>query len=132
MKVIPLVMGAFLAAGTLQGDEDQEKPKKRTMKDRVWVEGKIVCIGCTLAKEHGVEAQCTLHARHAQGLLDKDGKLWTIVDNARGHLVITNAKLRDKPVRAYGWQYKDHQYIELWKYALKRKDEWVGYDFCKT
>ena len=102
------------------------------MTDRVWVEGKIVCIGCTLSGEYGVDAQCTLHAWHAQGFLDRDGRLWTFVDNNRGHRVISNAKLRGKNVKVYGWPLKKHRYLELWKYSLKTGDQWVGYDFCKT
>ena len=125
------VLGSLLTVGALQ-DKDQEKPKKREMKDRIWVEGKIVCIGCTLAKERGVDSQCTLHAKHAQGFLDKKGRIWTLVDNSRGHGVITNTKLRDKSIRLFGWQYKKHQYIEVWKYAIKPKDAWVGWDYCKT
>lgn len=63
-----------------------EQAKKRDLKDRVEIAGKIVCIGCTLEKESGAEAQCTLHSKHAQGLLDAEGKLWTFVDNAKGHM----------------------------------------------
>ena len=96
------------------------------------MEGKFVCIGCTLAKEFGVEAQCTLHAKHALGFLDGDGKLWTIVDNARGHKVITNRELRGQDVQVYGWKYKKHQFVELWRYKVKDEKNWIGYDYCRT
>ena len=131
MKTFAVLLASLLTVGAMQ-DKTQEKPEKRKMKDRKWVEGKIVCIGCQLEKERGVNSQCTLHAKHAQGFLDKDGRIWTLVDNARGHGVIANAKLRGKNIRLFGWQFKKHQYLELWKYALKQKDAWVGWDYCKT
>ena len=108
-------------------DKSQDKPKKRELKDRVKVEGKIVCVGCTLAEEYGANAQCTLHAKHAQALLDTEGKLWTIVDNARGHLVITNKKLRNQTVRVFGWPYKKHQHIEAstWTTSRRSTTRWV-------
>ena len=127
MKTLGAVAALFALAAL-----PQDKPKKRELKDRVKVEGRIVCGGCTLAEEYGANAQCTLHAKHAQAFLDTKGKLWTIVDNARGHLVIANKKLRNQAVRVFGWPYKKHQHIEIWKYELKKREKWVGYDFCKT
>lgn len=109
-----------------------EQAKKRDLKDRVEVAGKVVCIGCTLEKEAGAEAQCTLHSKHAQGLLDAEGKLWTFVDNAKGHIVATNAKLKDKEVKLLGWKFPKGQYIEVSKYQVKEGEKWIAWDYCKT
>lgn len=106
--------------------------KKRDLKDRVEVAGTIVCIGCTLEKEAGAEAQCTLHAKHGQGLKAADGTLWTLIDNAKGHPVITNEKLRGKDVKILGWKYPKASYIEVSKYQVKEGDKWIAYDYCKT
>ena len=125
-----IMVGALLLLGS--ASQAQDKAKNRELKDRVKLEGHIVCIGCTLAKEVGANSQCTLHAKHALGFLDKAGKLWPIVDNARGHLVMTNKKLRDKDVRVFGWSYKKLQHLEIWNYELKKGKKWLGYDFCKT
>lgn len=110
----------------------QEGAKKRELKDRVEIEGTIVCVGCTLEKGGGADAQCTLHAKHAQGLLGKDGLLYTLLDNAKGHLVISNDKLRGKEVKLFGWTYPKSQVIEVSKYKLKEGDAWVQWDYCKT
>jgi hypothetical protein len=110
----------------------QEKAKKRELKDRIEIPGTIVCIGCTLEKEAGAEAQCTLHAKHAQGLLAADGTLWTLVDNAKGHIVMTNEKLRGKEVKLLGWKYPKAQYVEISKYQLNEGGKWVAYDYCKS
>jgi len=107
--------------------------KQRDNKDRQEIAGKIVCIGCTLQKqEGGANSQCTLHAKHALGLLAADGTLWTFVDNAKGHLVIGNAKLKDKEVKIFGWKFAKAQYVEVSKYQVKDGDKWVPYDYCKT
>ena len=106
--------------------------KKRELKDRVEIEGSIVCVGCTLEKGSGADAQCTLHAKHAQGLLGKDGMLYTFLDNAKGHIVMTNDKLRGKEVKILGWTYPKSQVIEIFKYQVKEGDKWVAFDYCKT
>lgn len=128
MRTLTLLLAVVAAAGAAQ-----EGPKKRENKDRKEFAGKIVCVGCTLEnQEGGADAQCTLHAKHAQGLLMEDGTLWSIVDNAKGHLVITNPKLRGKEVKVLGWKFPKAQYVELSKYQIKEGDNWVAYDFCKT
>jgi len=106
--------------------------KKRDLKDRVEIAGTIVCIGCTLEKEAGADAQCTLHARHAQGLKAADGTLWTFVDNAKGHHLITNDKLRGKEVKVLGWKFPKSSYIELSKYQVKDGETWASWDYCRT
>lgn len=121
-----------LAAALLALAPAQEK-KKRELKDRVEIAGTIVCVGCALAdQDGGADSMCTLHAKHAQGLKMSDGTLWTFVDNDRGHLVITNAKLRGKEVKIHGWKFPKAQYIEVSKYQVKEGDKWIGWDFCKT
>ena len=126
MKTLAAVLALLAVAAA------PPQAQKRALKDRVEIAGKIVCIGCTLEKEAGADAQCTLHSKHAQGLLAADGTLWTLVDNAKGHLVITNPKLKDKEVRILGWKFPKGQYLEVSKYQVKEGEKWVAYDYCKT
>jgi len=124
-------IAALVSAGLVAGAQD--KPKKRELKDRTEVAGTIVCVGCTLEnQEGGADAQCTLHAKHAQGLLAPDGTLWSFVDNAKGHLLITNAKLRGKEVKILGWKFPKAQYVEVFKYQVKEGENWVAIDYCKN
>lgn len=110
----------------------QEHPKKRELAARAEFPGTIVCIGCTLENQPGgADSQCTLHSKHAQGLLAPDGSLWTFVDNAKGHLVISNDKLRGKEVKVLGWKFPKAQYIEVSKYQVNDGGKWVAYDYCK-
>lgn len=139
-----LLMGIGAAAAVALGlvaARAQDKPPadpadapvaKRTLAQRVEIPGRIVCIGCWLDKRAGAESQCTLHAKHAQGLLAADGTLWTLVDNARGHGVITKAKLRDKEIEIKGWRYPKGQYVEVWSYQLRDGGAWTGWDWCKV
>jgi hypothetical protein len=131
MRAVSFVAAVLALAGAV--GIAQDKFKKRDNKDRQEHPGKIVCIGCTLEnQEGGANAQCTLHSKHALGLLAADGTLWTFVDNAKGHLVITNGKLRDKEVKVLGWKFPKTQYLEISKYQVKDGDKWVPYDYCKT
>ena len=137
MRKPPLLAAALLAvsvalAGAVALAQDA-KPSLRTLEQRVEVAGKVVCIGCTLQQqEGGADAQCTLHAKHAQGLLAADGTLWTFVDNARGHAVITNDKLRGKELKVVGWKFPKAQYVEVSKYHVRDGEKWAGWDWCKT
>lgn len=134
MKAVSVVVGVLvLGAFALAQENTPGKFKKRELKDRVEIAGTIVCIGCTLEKQDGgADAQCTLHAKHAQGLLAADGALWTLVDNAKGRRVITNEKLRGKEVKILGWKFPKAQYVEVSKYQVKEGDAWVAYDYCKN
>lgn len=123
-----LVSVLVLSAVALAGDAPA---KRRENKDRVEIPGTIACLGCTL-ESWGADAQVTLHSKHAQGLLMPDGTLWTFVDNAKGHGVITNEKLKDKEVKVLGWKWPKAQYVEISKYSVKEGDAWVAFDWCKT
>lgn len=124
------LVGAVLLA---QDSPEKKKFEKRKLSDRQWVEGKIVCIGCELEdQDGGAESQCTLFAKHAQGLKLANGTIWTLVNNQRGNSVITNDKLRGKDAKIFGWKFPKSQYIELWRYQLREGEKWVDYDFCKN
>ncbi|MEK7466805.1 MAG: hypothetical protein AAB074_05250 [Planctomycetota bacterium] len=124
MKTLCIALLAVPLA-VLAGDE----AKKPDFKKLTQTAGTIVCVGCELDKE-GADAQCTLHSKHAQGLKDAEGKMWTLVDNVHGHGVITNEKLRGKEVRIHGWTFAKAQYIGVWKYEVKDGDKWVSYAYC--
>jgi len=129
LALLVLVLSALVAPTAAP----QDAPRKRGLKDRQEIAGKVVCIGCTLqAQEGGADSQCTLHAKHAQGLLLPDGTLWTFVDNARGHPVVANPKLRDREVKVLGWRFPKAQYLEVWRYDLREGESWVAWDWCRN
>ena len=128
-KRLTLVAGfACITAGLVMAEE---AAKRRDNKDRIEVTGTFASVGATL-EARGANAEDTLFTKGALGLIDADGALWTIVDNAKDHGIVTNAKLKGKEVRALGWKFPKTQFIEISKYQLKEGDKWVAYDYCKT
>ena len=126
-----LVAVAVVATGLRALAEEETQVAKRAFEDRKEYVGTIVCLGCELEKR-GADAQCTLHAAHAQGLLAEDGTLWTFIDNARGHHLITNKKLLGQPIKVVGWKFPKAQYIEAHSYYVKKGEEWVHWDYCRV
>lgn len=128
MKRIAIALALLGLAGLAQ-----EKFSPRENKDRTEFTGKIVCIGCQLQQQQGgADSECTLHAKHAQGLVTEDGWLFTFVDNTRGHHLITNKKLLGQEIQVLGWTFPKSKYIEVSKYKLKKDGEWVQHDYCKV
>ncbi len=128
-RILPAVAAlALLATTVFAGDAPA---KRREDKDRVEIPATVACVACTL-ESWGADAQATLYSKHAQGLLLPDGTLWSIVDNAKGHGLVTNEKLKDKEIKVLGWKFAKAQYVEVSKYSLKDGDKWVAYDFCKN
>jgi hypothetical protein len=83
--------------------------------DKVTLKGQLVCVGCSLKKLDGANAQCNLFAHHAIGFKTADGLLWSFVDNAKGHDVIRAHKLVEKGKNATvtGWIYPAAHFIEI-------------------
>lgn len=100
----------FSATVALAGGWDAKKGL-----DRVTIKGELVCIGCSLKKMDGANAQCNLFAHHAIGFKTADGLLWSIVDNEKGHDVIRAHRLLEKGVKATitGWLYPVAHFIEI-------------------
>lgn len=99
-------------------------------RERATIGGKIVCVGCYLAT-YGAQAQCTLYAKHAQGLLAEDGALYTFLDNARGHALIAEKKLRDRTAKIEAFRFPKAQVLEVVRYQLEEGGAFVQYDYCK-
>ncbi len=81
---------------------------------KMTVNGKLVCLGCSLKKLDGANAQCNLYSHHAIGFKTADGALWSIVDNAKGHDIIMGHKLLEKKdATITGWLYPSAHFIEI-------------------
>ncbi len=94
---------------TFAGGWDTEKGL-----DQVSLKGELVCLGCTLKKMNGQNAQCSLYSQHSIGFKSKDGTLWNIVENAKGHDIIRAHKLLGhKQATITGWLYPIAHQIEI-------------------
>jgi len=82
--------------------------------DQITVEAELVCLGCSLKKLSGANAQCGLYTLHDVGVKLPDGSLWTIVNNAVGHDTIRAHKMViGKKAKITGWLYPNANHIEF-------------------
>lgn len=82
--------------------------------DQINIEAELVCLGCSLKKLSGANAQCGLYTQHDVGLKLADGSLWSIVNNAAGHDTIRAHKLAiGKTASITGWLYPNANHIEI-------------------
>jgi len=82
--------------------------------DKLTLKGELVCIGCSLKKLNGANAQCNLYSHHAIGFKSADGTLWSIVDNAVGHdITRAHELLEHKNAKITGWIYPLANFIEI-------------------
>lgn len=126
---------SFVVVFSVIAGEEQKVPPNSPLRlsKRVEVEGKIICIGCELKnRDKDFDPQCTLYSKHGQGLLSSDGSIYSFVDNAKGHLVVSSDKLKGKDVKILGWKFPNAQIIEVSRYSVKDGEKWIAYDFCKS
>lgn len=82
--------------------------------DKMTIKGELVCVGCSLKKMNGANAQCNLFAHHAIGFKSADGSYWSIIDNAAGHDIIRAHQLVEgKTAGISGWLYPIANMIEI-------------------
>lgn len=127
LSMLFLALIATLLVASARAD-DAKAPKKQ----KVELAGKLVCVGCHLEKEYGAEAQCTVHAKHAQGFLADDGTLYTVLDNARGHFLIAEKKLAGTPLQIEGYVFPKAHVLEVVRFKKKQGEQWVQQDYCKN
>jgi len=111
MKKLILTTFVLIAmtSSALAGGWDADKGM-----DKSTLKGELVCIGCSLKKLSGANAQCSLYAQHAIGFKAADGTLWSFVDNAKGHDIINaHTLLEKKDATVTGWIYPAAHFIEI-------------------
>ncbi len=107
--IVTVMVIALTAPFSHAGGWDKDKGL-----DKVTVKGDLVCIGCSLKKMNGANAQCSLYSQHAIGFKSADGTLWSIVDNAKGHDIIrAHNLLGKKKATITGWIYPLAHFIEI-------------------
>ena len=78
------------------------------------VTGELVCLGCSLKKLSGANAECSLYTQHDLGVKLADGSLWSIVNNQKGHDIIrAHGLLNHKVATITGWLYPNANHIEI-------------------
>ena len=102
-----LVLGLLLTSlNTLLFAQEKAKDEYEIIK------GKVVCQGCTLKKEKGAKAQCSIYG-HINAIKTKDGKIWTILENDKSTELINNHDYAGKDIEIKGKKFAEAQIIEV-------------------
>lgn len=86
------------------------------------LEGKLVCLGCTLKKNDGVQAQCSTYG-HKGALQTSDGSLWSFVENDRSKKLINDTSLHGKSVKVTGTIIEKAKRIDVASYEVDGKKQ---------
>ncbi len=82
--------------------------------DKMTMTVELVCLGCSLKRLSGANAQCDLYSQHDVGVKLADGSLWSLVNNAKGHDVIkAHTLVIGKKANLTGWLYPNAHHIEI-------------------
>ncbi|MBI3921536.1 MAG: hypothetical protein HY318_08980 [Armatimonadetes bacterium] len=115
---LTIALGLFAMAAMSAGVMAREdKAAKETT-----LSGTLVCIGCTLNKEHGAKAQCSVYG-HQHGLRTADGKIYTFLENdqskdLRAGKSKDEDNLHGKKVEVTGTVFPKTQIIDVTSYKL--------------
>ncbi len=103
------LLTVLLLAPVFAGGWDKEKGQ-----GVITLKGELICIGCSLKKLSGANAQCNLYGSHDVGLKLADGTFWNFVNNATGHDIIrAHDAVIGKTAKVTGWLYPNAHMIEI-------------------
>ena len=104
-----LMLAVALAAPAFGGGWDKEKGL-----DTITLKGELICVGCSLKRLSGANAQCSLFGGHDVGIKLADGTFWNFVNNATGHDIIrAHGAVIGKTATVTGWIYPNAHMIEI-------------------
>ena len=78
----------------------------------VTFKGEVICLGCSLKKEQGAKAQCSIYG-HQNVIKSEDGKIWTILENDVSTELISSHGYVGKEVEIIGKHFGNTQTIEI-------------------
>jgi|ETNmetMinimDraft_14_1059893.scaffolds.fasta_scaffold02317_11 hypothetical protein len=108
-KLLSTTLLLLTASFAMAGGWDADKGADKTQ-----IQGELVCLGCSLKKGSGANAQCSLFTQHDMGVKLADGTLWSIVNNAKGHDIIrAHGLVSHKNAQITGWLYPTANHIEI-------------------
>lgn len=77
----------------------------------------MVCLGCTLKKEKGAQAQCSVYG-HKNAIRTGNGKIWTILENDASNELINSHEYGGKEVEITGKKFIDAQIVEVESFKI--------------
>lgn len=112
LVVVAVLLGLVFSFSVSQALAQEQTQEVVTQATAITIKGKIICLGCTLKKEQGAGAQCSIYG-HKNALLTADGKIWTILENDASTELINSHEYAGKEVEITGKEFTDAQVIEV-------------------
>ncbi len=73
--------------------------------------GKVICLGCSLKKEKGAAAQCSIYG-HKNALQTEDNEVWSFLENDASKDLINSHDYVGKQIEIKGKKYPHAHIIE--------------------
>ena len=99
------------------GMGEEDKVEAVTKASPVTLKAKVICLGCSLKKEQGANAQCSVYG-HQHALKTEDGKIWTILENDISTELINSHEYAGKEIEIAGKIFGSTQIIEIESFKL--------------
>jgi hypothetical protein len=96
--------------------------QEKTKDEYEIITGKVICQGCTLKKEKGAKAQCSIYG-HINAIRTKDGKIWTILENDNSTELINNHDYEGSDIEIRGKRFDEARVIEVASFKILSKGE---------
>jgi len=81
------------------------------------IEGKVICLGCSLKKKKGATAQCSIYG-HKNALKTKDGEVWSFLENDASKDLANSHGYVSKNVKIKGKKYPHAHIIEVEEFSI--------------
>lgn len=108
-SILTILVFGLLVTTAWAGGWDKDKGL-----NEMTLSGELVCVGCSLKKLDGANAQCSIYAQHLIGFKAGDGTLWSIVDNEKGHdITRSHTLVNNKKATITGYMFPLAHFIEI-------------------
>ncbi|MCP4684645.1 MAG: hypothetical protein GY867_04265 [bacterium] len=125
--MITAVAVLFMGALTASACDNTTKASVKADGEQVTMSGKLVCLGCTLAKTAGAKSSCKVDGcSHA--IMTKDGSYINLLQNKESKTLLTGENGHNKPVTVTGVYFANANVIDVQTFAVDGgKDmSWCG------
>jgi len=86
-------------------------------KERITLEGEIICLACELKKEFQANSQCEKYG-HQNFLRAYDGNIYTFIENDKTSNLIRKAEYQGKIIRVIGTLFKETNIIDVISFEI--------------
>lgn len=91
-------------------------------REKVILEGQLICLSCEFKKEFQANSQCEKYG-HQHVLKTYTGEIYHFIENDRTSNLIRKDEYQDKVIRVIGTLYKDSNVIDIISYELLAREK---------